>query len=197
MNHRTTGPFRVSRRTVLLAATGLMAGCSTAVTRTESARAGIGLRSRKLFVYSFLDVHDTLFGPQMLSSLDARLSRSLASAGVETATFHFGDSEFAQSVTAVNGGIVLPVRQRVQANAGNERRAAIDFRLLALPRKMFLSGPWKHYEIQWQLEEVSSGETVWSSVTEGKHRDAQADSIGRAEMIVDGLIEELRKGGLI
>ena len=180
-----------------MAAAGLMAACSTAVTRTESARAGIGLRSRKLFVYSFLDVHDTLFGPQMLSSLEARLSRGLASAGIETATFHFGDSEFAQSVTAVNGGIVLPVRQRVQANARNERLAAVDYRLLALPRKMFLSGPWKHYEILWQLEEVSSGETVWSSVTEGKHRDAQADSIGRAEMIADGLVEELRKGGLI
>lgn len=197
MNHRNGGVLRISRRTALLAAAGLMAGCSTAVTRTESARTGVGLRSRKLFVYSFLDVHDTLFGPQMLSLLDARLSRSLASSGVETATFHFGDSEFAQSVTAVNGGIVLPVRQRVRANAGNERRAAIDFRLLSLPRKMFLSGAWKHFEILWQLEEVSSGEMVWSSVTEGKHRDAQADSIGRAEMIADSLVEELRRGGLI
>jgi hypothetical protein len=161
---------------------------------------GTSLKGAKLFSYSFLDVRDTEFGPSMLSEIDKQLAAELGKSNIVMKTLRFKDSEPAKFFVSTNAGMTVPVKQVLDSNAPEEVKFGADYRLVIFPSKMTLSGAWKFYDIRWDVFDVKTGKRVWGSISQGKHLTmwkADEDPQGRAKTIIDAVVGEMRKGGVI
>lgn len=161
---------------------------------------GLSIRGSKVYAYSFLDLRDAELGADMLSQIDAQLTQSLASANVAMKVLRFKDSEPGRSFATTSGGMSVPVRQTIDSNLSEEKAQGTDYRLVVFPSKITLSGAWKFYDIRWDLIDVRTGRAVWSSASQGKHLTMwknDEDPEARAKVIVDGVVAEFKKSGLI
>ena len=191
----------ITRRIAILAMAATLVGCATNEFKTiASPTNGPSIRGSKIYAYSFLDLRDAELGPTMLSQIDLQLIQSLANASVSVKVLRFKDSDIGRSYATTNSGMSVPVRQTIESNSQEEKAYGAAYRLVIFPSKMTLSGAWKFYDIRWDLIDVKSGNRVWSSSSQGKHltmwkNDEEPEA--RAKVIVDGVIAEFKKSGLI
>jgi hypothetical protein len=161
---------------------------------------GVSLKGTKLYIYSFLDIRDRQFGPNLLTQIDALLTRELANSQVSAKVLRFKDSETARYSTMLQEQMSVPVKEVIKSAHENERSFGADFRLIVFPSAMTLAGAWVHYDVRWDLIESKSGKLVWSTVSQGKHMNAwkhDEDPEIRAKTIVDGIIAELKNSRLL
>lgn len=179
----------------------ILMGCVTNEFKsTTTAADGISLRGSKVYVYSFLDLRDSDLGETMVNQINMQLTRELSNSGVSMKVLNFKDSEPGRSFATTNTGLSVPVRQTIESNISEEKAQGTDYRLLIFPSKMHLSGAWKFYDIRWELIDARTERPVWSSTSKGKHLTMwknDEDPEGRAKIIVDGVVSEFKKNGLI
>lgn len=191
----------IPRRVAIIAMAATLVGCATNEFKTvASPTNGPSIRSSKVYAYSFLDLRDSELGSTMLSQIDSQLTQSLASASVSLKVLRFKDSDIGRSYATTNSGMSVPVRQTIESNISEEKAYGAEYRLVIFPSKITLSGAWKFYDIRWDLIDVKTGNRVWSSSSQGKHLTMwknDEDPEGRAKVIVDGVIAEFKKSGLI
>lgn len=191
----------IYRRLVIVALAAILVGCATNEFKTISSTTnGPSIRGSKVYAYSFLDLRDSELGSTMLSQIDSQLAQSLASASVSLKVLRFKDSDIGRSYATTNGGMSIPVRQTIESNLSDEKAYGTEYRLVVFPSKITLSGAWKFYDIRWDLIDVKTGNRVWGSSSQGKHLTMwknDEDPEGRAKVIVDGVIAEFKKSGLI
>lgn len=193
--------IRTARRTLLAAALLALAACaSNTIVSTTPIEAGTSLKGSKVFIYSFLDLRETEFGPNMLGEVDKQLAAELGKSKVSTQVLRFKNSEPGRYFVLSNAGMTVPVKQVIDANAAAEAEAGTQYRLIIFPSNMRLQGAWKFYDIRWEVSEVKTGKRVWSTVSQGKHLTmwkADEDPAERAKTMVDAVVAEMRKGGVI
>jgi hypothetical protein len=185
---------------VLLCALALTACATNKFTKTQSLVNGVSLANSRIFVYSFLDIRDAEFGPNMLIEFDKQFIRDLKKSAVTAKVLRFKDSEAGKYFSFTNGGVSIPIRETLEKNADKERELNADYRLIIFPSKMTLSGAWKFYDIKWELISVKTGERVWATTSQGKHLNAwknDEEPVARAKTIVDGIVTEMRSSKLL
>ncbi|MEP6875213.1 MAG: hypothetical protein ABI887_12685 [Burkholderiales bacterium] len=190
-----------TRRMTIAASILALTGCATnQFSQTQTRVEGSSLRNTSVYVYSFLDIRDVEFGPQMLGAFDRQFIKALAGSQVKASVLHFKDSDPGKYYSATNASMQIPVRETIVSNVPNERQAGADYRLVIFPSKMTLSGAWKFYDVRWDLVNVKNGQTVWTTSSQGKHLNAwknDEDPEARAKTIVDGIVAEMRKSSLL
>ncbi len=191
----------VTRRTALLAISALASACaSNQFAGTKATSSGIDIRNTRLQVYSFLDLRDAEFGPNMLAEFDKQFAAALAASSVTVSTLRFKNSQPGRYFATTSGGVSVPVRDTIESNASEERAFGASYRLIIFPSKMTLSGAWKFYDVRWDLVDTRTGRIVWTTTSQGKHINAwknDEDPAARAKTIVDGIVGELKSSKLI
>ena len=190
-----------SRRALLIGAAIALAGCATnQFSGTRSVSPGVTLSGARLQIYSFLDLRDVEFGPNMLAEVDRQLATALGAASVSVQNLRFKSSDPGRYFSSTNAGMRVPVRETIDSNRASELSFAATHRLIIFPSKMTLSGAWKFYDVTWELYETNSGKLVWSTTSHGKHLNAwknDEDPQVRAKTIVDGVMNEFRTSKLL
>lgn len=189
------------RRLFLLALPGLLGACaSNQFTASAPAANGITLAKSRLYVYSFMDVRDSEFGPMMLAEIDRQLVAELAKASVTARVLRFKDSEAGKYYSTTNSGMSVPTGQTISGNLANEKSLATNYRLVIFPSDMKITGAWMHYQVRWELFDAATNKRVWVATSHGKHMNFaknDEDPQARAKGIVDGFVGELRKSRLL
>lgn len=177
------------------------AGCATTEFVTSTLPAGeLSIRQAKVYAYSFLDLRDVDLGPRMPAQVNSQLVKALGNENVSLQAIQFKNTDVGRSFSTINRGMTVPVRQTIESNATAEDSFGADYRLVIFPSSIVLSGAWKFYDIRWELTDIETGNRVWSSVSKGKHLTFwknDEDPEGRAKVIVDGAVSELKRAGLI
>ncbi len=191
----------ISRRALLIGAVIAMAGCATnQFSGTRNVSPGASLSGARLQIYSFLDIRDVEFGPNMLAEVDRQLATALESASVTVQNLRFKSSDPGKYFSSTNSGMRIPVRETIESNLAAETSFSATHRLIVFPSKMTLSGLWKFYDVTWELYESKSGKLVWATTSHGKHMNAwknDEDPEVRAKTIVDGILNEFRSSKLL
>jgi hypothetical protein len=183
------------KRAFLIVCTLALAACATnQFSKTQAPVAGITLKNPKIFIYSFLDIRDAEFGPNMLKEFDTQLVNTLKQADATAKVLRFKDSEPGKYFAITSGGVQVPIRETIERNLENERSMGAEYRLIIFPSKITLSGAWRIYDVKWDLFSVKTGTIVWSTTSQGKHMNAwknDEEPTARAKTIVDGIIGEM------
>ena len=189
------------RRLFLLALPGLLGACaSNQFMAASPVPNGMTLAKSRIYVYSFMDVRDSEFGPTMLAEIDSQLVAELAKASVTARVLRFKDSEAGKYYSTTNSGMSVPTGQTIVGNLANEKSLAANYRLVIFPSDMRIVGAWKYYQVRWELFDVTTNKQVWLATSQGKHLTFvknDEDPQARAKTIVDGFIGELRKYRLL
>jgi hypothetical protein len=193
--------MNLTRRFAIAAGIVALTSCaSNQFSKTQTRVEGSSLRNSSVYVYSFLDIRDSEFGPQMLAAFDRQLVAALAASQVKASVLRFKESDTGRYYSASNASMQIPVRETIVSNVPKEREASADYRLVIFPSKMTLSGAWKFYDVRWDVISVKNGQTVWTTSSQGKHLNAwknDEDPEARAKTIVDGIVAEMRKSNLL
>jgi hypothetical protein len=193
--------FTFTRRALLISGLGALAACaSNDFVPSRPTKFGTSLKGSKLQIYSFLDVRSTEFGPHLIDQFDRQLGEALSQEGVPARVLRFADSETGKYFTLSNSGLSVPVKQTIQGNLVEEQSFGANYRLVVFPANMRLQGAWRFYDIQWEITDVVSGQSVWNTVSHGKLINAwknDEDPAERAKTFVDGFISALRSSNLV
>ncbi len=178
----------------------LLTACATATFDTP---AKLGQRESitgtQIYVYSFLDLRRRDLGGGMVEAVNRQLGERLAERGVETRFLTYSEAT-GKPVTGWPGSVSVPVARIVADHLNEEIGFGAEYRLLAMPSSMNLSGAGQRYQVLWSLVDVASGDEVWRTTLNGgrtvwllQDEDAEA----RAAMFVDGVIAEMTRSGLL
>lgn len=193
--------FMAIKRLAVVGLLVLISACATnQFSQTKSLVDGLSLKGSKLYVYSFLDIRDQQFGPNLLTQFDTQFVRELANSNVTAKVLRFKESETGRYSTISNSQMTVPILETIKSNMENERSLGANFRLILFPSAMTLSGAWTLYDIRWDLVDTRTGKLVWTTMSHGKHINAwkhDEEPEARAKTIVDGIITEFKNGQLL
>ena len=182
-----------------VAAAGLLlvASCATASFSSkhsnENARGASPAPSSTF--YSFVDARSSDLGTQMVAQVNEQLIARLNERGVASRMVTYGDTTDKPAV----GTVSIAVEEIIASRLGEEVEFGADFRLIIMPSQMNIYGATQSYEVAWELIDIRTGETVWSTTLSGNRTvwyRQDEDAEGRARTVVDGVIEEMAASGL-
>lgn len=178
-----------------------LAGCATVEVREAELKVpGFVLSGSSVYIYSFLDMRDTTFGPKLLAEFDAQFAAALKASAVTSTTLRFRDSEHGGYFVPVVGAVSSPVRQTIYMNLANERKSGARQRMTIEPVYIVREGARHYYDIQWTLSDTSNGSLIWTGWSKGTHASwgsSDENASGRAKSIVDDIIRRMQDSKLI
>ncbi|HTX50053.1 MAG TPA: hypothetical protein VME40_11770 [Caulobacteraceae bacterium] len=162
-----------------------------------------------VYIYSFLDVRETEFSPEVLSEIDQQLVAGLKASGTTSTVLRFKDSLTGASYAQLtmmpargrsSGSDLVPVAETIRSNQDAERAFNAKYRLIEFPSNFEVIGAWRYYTIRWILIDCSTNRSIWSYAYSGRNmiwlsNGERADSRGKT--IVDALLTALRNGKLL
>jgi hypothetical protein len=192
--------LRTFKYLLALACVAVLTACATnQFSKTQVASEGITLRNSRVFVYSFLDVRDVEFGPNMLLEFDRQLVQAFQNSDTTSTFMRFRDSDIGKYFVLTNSTVRVPTKEIIERNAERERTLGTEYRLIIFPVKLTRAGAWVHYDVRWELVNAKTGLAVWSTTSQGRHLNAwknDEEPVARAKTIVDGIITEMRNSKL-
>jgi hypothetical protein len=167
------------------------------------------LNTGDLYIYSFLDIREEGFSPQVLDQLDQQMTAALVSQGVQSHILRFKASTvgmyFSQSTSTPTYGAThssdrIPVEQTITSNQVAERMFSVKYRLIEFPSDFQIMGAWRYYKIRWILMNCTTNQIVWQYLYSGRNlilwnNSERAES--RAKPLVDTLIAQLKTAGFL
>jgi hypothetical protein len=171
------------------------------------------LKGSFVYVYSFMDVREAEFGPQILNQLDSQLLAELDADGVRAKILRFKQSAVGQAYSQEEaithaapfeyhspGSDLVPVSKTIAANAPDEAATGAGFRLIEFPSSFSTQGAWRYYGVRWDLIDATSGLRIWSRVYNGSHpvlfkNDEDAQS--RAKAMLAAVIGDFKRAGFL
>jgi len=154
----------------------------------------------RLYVYSFLDLRGDELGSSMMNEISRQLAAELQTRGITTEQHWFKNDPIAAEFARVRGTERIPVREVIAGNQEAERRFGSDYRLIIFPSNTVESGAWYYYDFRWAIEDTRTQRAVWSTTSRGKHMNwvsSNENAGARARLIVNGLISEMTRSGLL
>ncbi|MBB6342983.1 hypothetical protein HNP49_003171 [Pseudomonas fluvialis] len=186
---------------VILIMSLVISACSTSHFAVKPSDAeGVSLKGTELYVYSFLDVRESFFGPNLLLEFSKQLSSNLNNLGVSTKISSFKETEVGKYYINTNADTVIPAQQAIAKNESIEKLYDTENRLIIFPSKMTINQAVISYEIRWELVDAKTGKIIWSTMSEGLHMNAwvpDEDPQPRAKKIVDAIITEMQRNRMI
>lgn len=178
-----------------------LSACATVeIPKPELKVPGFVLSGSSVYIYSFLDMRESTFGPKLLAEFDTQFAAALKASAVTSTTLHFRDSEHGGYFAPASGAVASPVRQTVYMNLANERKFGAGQRLTVEPIKIFTQGAWHYYDIQWNLSDASTGKLIWTATSKGSHMNwvyGDENANERARKIVAEVIQQMQESKLI
>ena len=196
-------PMRNLNRALAMAGLLLLGGCglsSNNFVKSGPPEAGTTIRNDKVYVYSFLDLREGMFGATMLAAVNQQITDKLAAAGVKAKVLSFKATDTGRYFPVTQASADIPVDKVIAANSHDEADFGARYRLIVFPLATETQGAWVIYDLRWELVDVRSGQDVWIVKSHGSHMvmlqaDEQPES--RAAEVVDDFIAQLRKYGLV
>jgi hypothetical protein len=200
LDYRFGRRLRAAPWLVLSVMLASLAGCAT-TPKFSSSTSSVGVQLDKIYVYSFLDVRQNVLGQHFLEDLKVELDQKFASHGVVTEQLWFRDSPvFSEFAAAGLTSVMVPIGRVIVGNRPTEVHFGARYRLVAFPLETTAAGSWNFYDFRWDLIDVTTGMKVWTTTSHaGKLNFAGPDEYPqkRADMIVGGLIGEMKKAGFL
>lgn len=190
-------------RMALLACLLALTGCTfsdNGFVKSSQPDSGVTLHGSTVYVYTFLDLREGNFGPSMLTALNQQLVAKLGSTGITAKLLPFQGTETGRYFPNTVASADIPVDKVVAANRTDETAAGARYRLIIFPLSTNTTGAWFIYDLRWELIDIPTGRIVWTVKSHGSHlamwsHDEAPE--GRAAVIVDGFLAEMKKFGLI
>jgi len=187
-------------RTFLAAiAAVLLSSCATANFDTQHKLGDVrGISGAQVYIYSFLDVRDGDLGARMVGAVNEQIGAQLAAHGVESALVTYRETDAAR-YTARSGSVMIPVEDIIASQLPQEEALGADYRLIIVPSEMMIYGANQSYVINWDLIDVRTGSLIWTTSLRGNRTiwwAADEDSTRRAQIFVNGVIEQMASSGL-
>jgi hypothetical protein len=188
-------------------------GQSTDATAAAASTARPLLKGYFVYVYSFMDVRESEFGPRILNQLDKQLLTELDADGVPAKILRFKQSAVGRDYVEeapsshpapfeyhTQSSALVPVARTIAANAPDETAVGAGFRLIEFPLSFSTQGAWRYYAVRWDLIDVASGNQVWSKVYNGSQPASLGsgeDAQSRASAMLKAMIADFKKAGLL
>lgn len=193
----------MSRLCAILASVLFLAGCTIShndIVQSSTPQGPIDLKSGPVYIYSFLDLREGMFGPSMLAATNRQLVDKLAAVGVKAKVLPFKQSEQGRYFPVTRASAEIPVEKVIAANAAEEAALGARYRLIIFPQATENQGTWFVYDVRWELVDIKTGRNVWVVKTHGGrlimwHADEEPE--GRAATLVDSLIKEMKTAKVI
>lgn len=188
-----------------------LGGCANAPRFNTVNAANASIQLTSVYVYSFLDVRESLIGKNMLHELETQLGERFERNGVKAEQLWFSRSPLrreislneeparSSSIYASSSTIRVPVAETIRSNAAAEVAFAPRYRLTVFPAQSRTTGGGAGYKIYWDLFDVTTNKLVWRSDSDVYNMNMwKADEMPkeRAKAIVDGIFQEFAKSGL-
>lgn len=195
---------------LMLGATFWLGGCANAPRFNTVNVANAPIQLTSVYIYSFLDVRESLIGRNMLRELEEQLGERFERNGVKVAQLWFSRSQLSREIslneeptrsTSIYGrssSIRVPVAETIRSNASAEVVFSPRYRLTVFPAQSRATGTGTGYKIYWDLFDVTSNQLVWRSDSDVYNMNMlAADEVPkeRAKAIVDGIFSEFAKSG--
>ncbi|AYV47153.1 hypothetical protein CFHF_01365 [Caulobacter flavus] len=178
-----------------------LSGCATnTFAPTTTLGAVEALNGTSIYVYSFLDIRDAEFGGRMLDELDRRIVADFGAFDVNASVMRFRSSRAGMLYAGGSYSGSVPVDAVVAGNTRAERQIGARYRLIIFPSDFRVLSAAQGYQIRWSLEEVATGRTVWTTVSNGSRTvwmSQEEDAAGRAGTITEGLMANMKQAGLL
>lgn len=188
------------RLLALVFAVTLSACATVEIPKPELKVPGFVFSGSSVYIYSFLDVRDSTFGPKLLAEFDKQFAAALKEVAVTSTTLRFRDSEHGGYFAPASGNVANQVLQTVTKNLANERKAGARLRLTIEPINIERQGVRHYYDIGWHLSDASTGALIWTATSKGTHMNwvsSDENEVERAKGIVDEVIRQMRESKLI
>lgn len=155
------------------------------------------LRGAQVFVYSFLDIREQDFGFEVVEGFEKRLLEDLKIAGVPAKLLRYSDTSVSQNYPARGkGSSWIPIGQVIDKNIEEEASIGTRYRLIIFPTKMAVGGLGREYTVRWTLFDARTGFEIWSFKYRSMHSALFSAKISRAEKLVLGGVNAMRKARL-
>jgi len=161
-----------------------------------------------VYVYSFLDLREQLFGHDCLRRVNADLVDALKALGADSKVqFHKDiarappyDENYQPGYRGASSSRgQVPVVATISANWADEQATHPQYRLIILPSTFSTQGAWQFWTIRWTLQDIASGRIVWSTTTQGKRLiwlSLEEGGETRAKGIVDKFVADFHNSGI-
>lgn len=167
------------------------------------------LQGKFIYIYSFLDVRESDFGPRFLDQIDAQLIADLKKGGAHAKVLRFKNSQtgqyyaFGRNVPmrgSMQTSDQVPVNETVRSNLSDEALAGANYRLIIFPSNFEQMGAGQVYQIRFVLIDCATNKTVWQTFYVGKHltwwkNDEGAQ--GRAKKLTDEIVAKMTAAGYL
>jgi len=195
-------------RTSLLAGAAMLAAACSMPTRFEAqtrvSASEAPVRVESVYVYSFLDVREAQLGREFMKQFERILAEQLRARGVNSKQLWYGgvpdDSLQARPLASAPSSQRLPIAKVVADNAGAESAFNPSHRLLVTPAELSRAGSWIKALVRFDVVERASGKSLWTLRADTMHLHFATLDDGaeqRARQLVNGLIAEMQKAGMI
>jgi hypothetical protein len=210
-NHHGSCIRRGFAATLVMGAALLLGGCANAPRFNTVNASNAPIQLTSVYIYSFLDVRESLIGKNMLQELETQLGERFERNGVKVEQLWFSRSPLRREVSlneepARSGSIYtssstmrVPVAETIRSNASAEVAFSPRYRLTVFPALSRATGAGTGYKIYWDLFDVTTNKLVWRSDSDVHNLNMwKSDEMPkeRAKAIVDGIFKEFAKSGL-
>lgn len=189
----------------------LVGGCANAPRFNTLNATNAPVQLTRVYIYSFLDVRESLIGKNMLRELEIQLGERFERNDVKVEQLWFLRSPLSRetslneeatrstSIYVRSSTIRVPVAETIRSNVSAELAFSPRYRLTVFPAQSNASGAGTGYKIYWDLFDVTSNKLVWRTDSDVRNLNLlKVDEMPteRAKAIVDGIFHEFAKSGV-
>jgi hypothetical protein len=200
-------PYAVLRKFWFLILILGLSGCATTSFRKPPPPYSGANPFEKVYVYSFVDIREKEIGARFMAELERQFGEALTQNAVASEQLWFTKSPAAaeyslqQTPTGVNKGTTrVPVVEVIVANQKAERAFDPSHRMIIFPASITTGGNGPTYDFRWDILDAKSGHLDWtatSSTTVTNWAKADESPVERAQLMVKGIVDEMKKAGVL
>jgi hypothetical protein len=184
-----------------------LSGCATTTFRKPPPPYSGADPFQKVYIYSFVDIREKEIGTNFMAELERQFGEALTQHGVASEQLWFMKSPHAsvfslgQTPTGFQKGTTkVPVVEVIVANQKVERAYEPSHRMIIFPASITTGGNGPTYDFRWDIMDVKSGHLDWtatSSTSVTNWAKADESPVERAQLMVKGIIDEMKKAGVL
>ena len=184
-----------------------LSGCATTSFRKPPPPYSGANAFQKVYVYSFVDIREKEIGPNFMLELERQFGDALTENGVANEQLWFMKSPSAaeyslqQTSTGFRQGTTrVPVIEVIAANQKAESAFGPSHRMIIFPASVTTMDGGPSYDFRWDIIDVKSGHMDWtatSSTSVTNWAKVDEDPVGRARLMVKGIVDEMKKAGVL
>jgi hypothetical protein len=162
---------------------------------------------KSIYIYSFMDVRETEFGPQYLKEVEQQLGPALEKHGIRSQQLWFKRSPVAKEYSMADTPTAplrsskrVPIAEVIRENIPNEKAFGGTHALILFPSSVRATGSGALLTVRWDLYDGETHNLEWSTLSDSNHynwiKNDEAPK-ERAALFVEGALQQMKKSGII